>query len=100
MNNRISWFDDSFPRLASIRKSFSRSISRRRARPQNETSPKASKSCQHVLLATTIIQFIVIIGIFIALKLLGDEICKLITDGKTNCINLNTHIMYDINTGR
>ena len=85
MNGRLTWVDDSFSRLSLMRKRMTRSFSRHK-HAKEDFSPTHSKVCQNVLLATTIIQFIVIIGIFIALKLFGNTICKLLTDDKTNCM--------------
>lgn len=82
-----------FSRFSSLR-----AIGKRKSRPAAIHERKKSKACQNCLLAATIIQFIILIGICASSLSFGNEICELFMDsniisnttvsniGSTNCM--------------
>ena len=82
-----------FSRFSSLR-----AIGKRKSRPAAIHERKKAKVCQNCLLAATIIQFIILIGICTSSWLFGNEICELFMDsnfthnttvdtrGSTNCM--------------
>ena len=93
LSRQFSWFSSSDSGVSdSLRAQFSR-VKQKGSGKENQT--KESKVCQYILLATTIIQLLVIIGICVASEVFGDKICKFLTNSSklvshdnknTNCV--------------